>query len=226
MDINDLPVFFLAKNKKDSNFSDCQSTEEPNITQSGRKVLFVHRKLSEQTSWWNNGACWATANQRGWVLCFRESAENTKLLKRCAHLSETDDTGLLTHNAAALNRPAIGLPKAAAGNDHFIHYFKMKNFMLKYFESFFRLCVLGQSYYHADEKKQHYYIHQDRSCLSLIRVHCTEFYSNYSNWSHATCSFTSNQSIPLFVLKLFIVFQPNQEKLIQLCVKIDSDIYK
>lgn len=100
-------IFFLQKRSEIPIFSDCQSTEEPNIAQSVRKVLFVRRKPSEQTGWWNNGACWATANQRGWVLCFRESAENTKLLKRCAHLSNTDDTGLLIHNAAALHSKLV-----------------------------------------------------------------------------------------------------------------------
>lgn len=55
-------------------------------------------------------------------MCFRESAENTKLLKRCAHLGNTDDTGLLIQNAAPPHTvnswPAIGLPIAIAGNDH------------------------------------------------------------------------------------------------------------
>lgn len=49
-------------------------------------------------------------------MCFRESAENTKLLKRCAHLGNSDDTGLFIQNAAqphAVNaRPAGGLPSA------------------------------------------------------------------------------------------------------------------
>lgn len=113
---------FPAEKVRESNFLGCQSTEEPNIAQSGRKVLFVRRKPSAQTGWGNNGACWATTNHRGWVLCFRESAENTKPLKRCAHLGNTDDTVLLIQNAAAPHTvnpwPAIGLPIAIAGNDH------------------------------------------------------------------------------------------------------------
>lgn len=90
----------------------CQSTEEPNIARGGSKVLFVHRKPSEQTACWNNGACWATTNHRGWVLCFRESAENTKLVKRCARRSNTDDTGLSIENAA---QPCTVNQQAAIG---------------------------------------------------------------------------------------------------------------
>ena len=52
-------------------------------------------------------------------MCFRESAENTKLIKRCAHLRNTDDTRLLIQNAAQPHTvnswPPIGLPIAIAG---------------------------------------------------------------------------------------------------------------
>lgn len=40
---------FLADKVRDSNFLGCLSTEERDIAQSGRKVLFVRRKPSEQT---------------------------------------------------------------------------------------------------------------------------------------------------------------------------------
>ena len=106
--------FFASENVRDSNISGCQNTEEPNIARGGRKVLFVRRKPSEQTGWWDNGPCGATTNHRGWVLCFGEFAENTKPLKRCAHLGYTDDTGLLIQNAAqphtANSQPEIDSP--------------------------------------------------------------------------------------------------------------------
>ena len=108
----------LRKSQRFQYFGVVKAQRSPILRRAGRKVLFVRRKPSEQTAWWNNGACWATTNHRGWVLCFRESAENTKLLKRCARLSNTDDTGLLIQNAAQPHTvnswPAIGL--AVAGN--------------------------------------------------------------------------------------------------------------
>lgn len=49
-------------------------------------------------------------------MCFRESAENTKLLKRSAHPGDTDDTGLLIQNASqphtVNSQAAIGGPLA------------------------------------------------------------------------------------------------------------------
>lgn len=128
-----LYLFSPSEKVRDSNISGCQSTEQPNIVQGSRKVLFVCRKPCEQTGWWNNGACWATTNHRGWVLCFRESAENTKLLKCCAHLSNTDDTGLLIQNAAqpptVNSQPEIGLAIALwkKSFDRLFSILKMKN---------------------------------------------------------------------------------------------------
>lgn len=93
-------IFLSSEKVRFSNITGCESTEEPNTAVCGQKVLFVHRKLSEQTGRRDNGACWATTNHRGWVLCFGESAENTKLLKRCAHLCDSDDTEVFIQNAA------------------------------------------------------------------------------------------------------------------------------
>lgn len=105
-------LYFLPAGKvRNRNFlwiylfiSGCQSADEPNITQSGRKVLFVSRKPNEQTGRRDNGGCRSATNHRGWVLSFRESAENTKLLKSCAHVSDTDETGLYIQP----QRPATG----------------------------------------------------------------------------------------------------------------------
>lgn len=51
-----LPTFYLIfhqkkkkQNVRDSNISGGQSTEEPNLAQDGRKVLFARRKPSQQT---------------------------------------------------------------------------------------------------------------------------------------------------------------------------------
>lgn len=115
-DITDLPLsFFPLRKSQRFQFRVVNA-------QGGRKVLFVRRKPSEQTGWWDNRACWAATNRRGWVLCFRESAENTKLLKHCAHLSNTDDTGLFIQHAAQPHTvnswPATGLSMAIAGKVH------------------------------------------------------------------------------------------------------------